>query len=226
MRKVKYNVGDNINGFLFLSEIEQTPRIGTFLCKYCGSEFKTKLHSISSGHTKSCGCMSNKLGANKRTVHGHNTRAGKSGEYTSWECMINRCYNEKHPNHTYYSGFGIIVCDRWKNSFENFLADMGPKPTPEHTLDRFPNQHGIYEPINCRWASKVEQSDNRVNVKLLEYNNKKQSMARWSEDYSISYNILRNRIKRGDTIEQAIQSPYIPRNRRKAEVDTLKAQLR
>lgn len=217
MRPFKYNIGDTINGFLFYSEPNvTTPRKGIFICKYCLKPFETRVHGIASTHAKSCGCKSDEFGAQKRTIHGHNGKNGKTGEYLSWTCMLDRCYNEKHVAYPHYKKNGITVCDRWKYSFENFLSDMGMKPTKEHTIDRFPNQQGSYEPGNCRWATKVEQADNRVNVKLFDYNGKCQSLARWSEDLGISYNILKNRIKRGDPPIEAMRFPYISKKQRKA----------
>ena len=82
-------------------------------------------------------------------------------EYTAWALMIQRCYNSKRDGYSYYGGRGIAVCARWRDSFESFLADMGPKPPSAHSLDRFPNSDGNYEPDNCRWATKQEQMLNR-----------------------------------------------------------------
>lgn len=213
MSKVKYNIGDTINGFKFLSEpIEITPRKGVFICKYCNNEFTTRVHSIASGHANSCGCKSDYLGAIKRTKHGHNSKYGKkSSEYLSWTCMLDRCYRKSHHAYAHYNGLGITVCDRWRHSFVNFLEDMGLKPTSKHTLDRFPNESKIYSKETCRWATKKEQSDNRVNVKPIELNGKIQSLARWSEELNVPYDRLKNRIQRGFTPQEAITVPYIPR---------------
>jgi hypothetical protein len=84
----------------------------------------------------------------------------ETSEYSSWEHMNQRCRNRNHQNFHLYGGRGIKICDRWR-SFKNFLADMGLKPTPKHTLDRFPNPAGNYQPSNCRWATMKEQGQNK-----------------------------------------------------------------
>lgn len=100
---------------------------------------------------RSCGC-------DRKTTATH----GLSGstEFRSWGQMIQRCTNERLKTHKHYGGRGIRVCDRWMESFENFYADMGAKPSPKHSLDRI-DVDGNYEPGNCRWATPQEQSRNR-----------------------------------------------------------------
>ena len=93
-------------------------------------------------------------------THGE-SHDNRTTEYTSWLSMRMRCLQPSHDSYARYGGRGITICDRWINSFENFLADMGRKPTPQHSLDRFPDKDGNYEPTNCRWATKSEQIANR-----------------------------------------------------------------
>lgn len=81
-----------------------------------------------------------------------------SPEYTAWLNMKARCDDLENKN---YGGRGIRVCDRWRTSFENFLSDVGHRQSPQHSLDRWPNNDGNYEPDNCRWATSIEQRANR-----------------------------------------------------------------
>jgi hypothetical protein len=93
--------------------------------------------------------------------HGHNTRRyGKSPEYNSWDDMISRCYRPSHGSYKNYGARGIAVCQRWRDSFEAFLNDMGLKPSADYSIDRKDGNKG-YAPDNCRWSTRHEQNSNR-----------------------------------------------------------------
>ena len=93
---------------------------------------------------------------------GSNLSHGLSDDpvYDCWVAMKARCFKEHHPNYRQYGGRGITVCDRWAHSFENFLGDMGAKPSSKHTIDRI-DVNGNYEPTNCRWITIQEQQKNK-----------------------------------------------------------------
>lgn len=159
------------------------------LCKCdCGVNIQVILSNIKKGHTKSCGCIS-KEKANG-TTHGE---SHKSLEYNSWIGMRNRCCYIKHNRYNLYGGRGIKVCDRWLNSYENFLADMGRKPTPQHSIDRI-DVNGNYEPSNCRWATNKEQCNNRKSNRNITYNGVTKSITYWAEHFGINIGTLRKRI--------------------------------
>lgn len=129
----------------------------------CGATVNVMGAKLRSGHTKSCGCHKIQVLAALHTTHGHTARRtgeGVSGEYGSWSRAKQRCYNPKDIGYALYGGRGITMCDRWRHSFANFLADMGRKPSRAHSLDRV-NGDGNYEPENCRWATPSEQALNR-----------------------------------------------------------------
>lgn len=115
-----------------------------------------------------------------------------------------RCRNKNHLWYPEYGGRGIQVCERW-NVFKNFLDDMGPKPTPKHTLDRI-NNDGHYEPSNCRWATQKEQNKNKRDNPKITYQGETMTRVDWAEKYNLNIVTLQVRLWRGWTFERAINT--------------------
>jgi len=124
----------------------------------CGREVVCSGPRLKSGNTKSCGCLRAMSIRKALTTHGHRSNGSATPEYNSWRGMMWRCRASSGKFWNDYGSRGIIVCERWQ-SFENFLADTGPRP-PGKTLDRKEND-GNYEPSNCRWATVSEQNANQ-----------------------------------------------------------------
>jgi hypothetical protein len=134
----------------------------------CGKEKVFLGVNLTSGKSQSCGCLRAEVTSQRSLKHGNRRGNGKtSREYEAWCSMVGRCETETDTNYHNYGARGIAVCDRWRSSFENFLADMGKRPSSRHSIDRT-NVNGDYTPDNCRWATKEEQMRNR---RLLSNNN-------------------------------------------------------
>lgn len=136
------------------------------LCKSdceCGKrDFVTDSYSVRNGLTKSCGCLRESMlkeGLVRRT-HGESVAGQWTPEYRAWVNMNSRCFIPSTTRFENWGGRGITVCPEWRESYPAFLACVGRKPTPEHSLDRYPDVNGNYEPGNVRWATPSEQARN------------------------------------------------------------------
>jgi hypothetical protein len=178
----------------------QRPYRGQFwlcLCA-CGGHITTSTNRLRMGGCRSCGCLKAEANKGKRLRHG----ACNTTEYKIWQGMNSRCSNPRRTCYPEYGGRGIRVCDRWR-LFENFLADMGPRPSAAHTIDR-QDPNGNYEPDNCRWATDEEQGRTKRRSKVLPYQGQTLTASEWSRIVGIHDNTIRHRMKLGWPAEEIL----------------------
>lgn len=183
---------------------ESPPRRIKWDCRCdCGGERSVFGASLRDGRSKSCGCLQREVAraAGDRTrTHGMTN----TSTYHIWCGMIARCHNERAKDFYRYGAVGITVCDRWRD-FENFLADMGPRP-PGLTLDRCDNSKG-YSQDNCRWATYGEQVRNSSAARFVTINGKTQCIKDWCDEFGLSEGTYSGRRRRGWSDERALTTP-------------------
>jgi len=164
----------------------------------------------------SCGCYKREVISKMMTTHGFSN----TSEYHIWHTMKKRCECSTHPAYKNHGGRGIIVCDRWRNSFDNFYADMGQRPSKRHTLDRIDN-NGPYSPENCRWATPEMQGRNKRTNRMVEIDGVSFCVADWCRLMGISNHTPYDRLywnKRSgiQTIDEALRQLYYEWNNQHA----------
>ena len=173
----------------------------------CGTEKIINPYNVRTGVIVSCGCKLRESAAQsgrKSATHGES----KTNEYRVYRAMLNRCYNPKVDRYPNYGGRGIFVCERWRGEggYQNYVDDMGRKPSPRHSIDRI-DIDGPYSPENCKWATREEQANNKQNSSFVEFRGKRQTLAQWEAETGIRALNIHNRIKAGWSTERALTMP-------------------
>jgi hypothetical protein len=134
----------------------------------------------------------------------------RTPEWQAWSQMRRRCYGVNHISYPRYGGRGITVCERWrgKDTFPVFLADMGPRPSPQHTLERVDNA-GPYSPENCCWATRAEQARNRRSTRLVTFQGKTMCLKDWARHLGLTYNALLYRFKQKMPLARALSATHL-----------------
>lgn len=173
---------------------------GRWLCMCeCGQEIVVTTGNLRSGNSRSCGCLVIERIGNLRRSHGRS----KSAEYRNWMSMKARCYNNKVASYQDYGARGIRVCDRWLDSFEAFLEDMGMRPTPDHTVDRI-DVDGDYEPKNCRWLAKPEQARNSRSNRKITIGGVTMTASEWARRVGLKPSTVLARLRKGRGADEAL----------------------
>lgn len=202
--------GDRYGRLTLLSSfVERSRRYWLCRCD-CGNEKVILQQSLPSGNTKSCGCLS----VEKRFRHG----GYYLPEYSVWAGMKSRCHRSKDRAFKYYGGRGIRVCERWRESFKNFLDDMGRRPSPKHSLDRI-DFNGNYEPVNCRWLENSEQNYNKRSNRLITFRGETLTETEWRKRLGFGVGLIRQRLAKGWTVEKALTTPSAQQNKAREETE-------
>src|SRR6267142_4778572 len=174
----------------------------------CGSVKPVAGGSLRKGYSSSCGCLRKETVAKRSQKHSDYV----SKEYTAWSAMLRRCRNSKDPAYPNYGGRGITVCTPW-HTYTNFLRDMGRAPSTNHSIDRI-NNDSNYDPINCRWATAIEQNSNKRGARLLPWRGLLMTAAAWERHLGVAKGTIQDRLRAGWSVEDALLRPIDRKARR------------
>lgn len=215
MRKIPAVPGEEFNRLTIVEEIAPDVTPGGHIsrkvrCKCeCGVIKDYHFHAVRRELSKSCGCYRNEQIQKATVTHGASMGQTQGSplqaEYRTWRGMLARC-KSGNVGAENYGNRGIKVCQRWQEGYLNFLEDMGPKPGPEHSLDRI-DVNGDYTPENCRWATRAEQMRNTRRAITATIDGVTKPIAEWCEYLGISYDLVRHRIYAGWAPATALTTP-------------------
>lgn len=172
----------------------------TCICD-CGVQRDVRSDYLYNNRSLSCGCLKDENTSIRNTTHG----MSKTKEYGIWQTMINRCTDPNVEGYPNYGGRGIKVCDRWLESFENFISDVGFRPSVKHSADRFPDINGNYEPNNFRWATRAEQQRGQRRNVWVEHNGEKMVLVDWVKKIGAPYSSVQVMLKNKKTPDQIVE---------------------
>ena len=169
----------------------------------CGARKTVRGSSMFNGLTRSCGCLKREVTLKRTVKHG----LARTPEYRAWQSMLDRCRNER-DKFKRWNGRGIKVCPEWSGpeGFAAFFAHVGPRPSPDHSIDRKDND-GDYVAGNVRWATRIEQNRNRSTTSALTFDGKTQSIAAWAEETGIPYGTIQSRLRYGWDVPKVLTQP-------------------
>jgi hypothetical protein len=205
---IQYKEGDYFGNVKFIKEVERLinkngskKRAGLFECPFCKNKFIKGINEIVTLNTTSCGC---KLNKNLKPEY---KGSSSTPEYKVWNNLKTRCTNSKAINYHRYGARGIKVCNEWLTSFENFIVDMGKRPSDKHSIDRIDND-GDYYKENCKWATKNEQTRNRCTNRLFEHNGEILTLQDIMNKTGMTYLAVNKRLNKGISIYDILNTKY------------------
>lgn len=172
----------------------------------CGAETSVPAGALRNENTRSCGCLKMDV-SRAKAVHGHSRKRQRTKEYATWCGMLSRCYSPSSTHFDRYGGRGITVCDRWRHDFGAFIADMGLRPSDKHSIDRYPDNDGNYEPGNCRWAARSEQMRNTSLNPTVVRDGKRTPLVDVAAESGVNLGTLKARLRRGLDLDTAVSLP-------------------
>lgn len=212
MREIK--AGTKWNSLTLISDILggksfRTTHKSIFMCD-CGLNHFASINNVERGIVKHCQSCSSKKKSKEMITHGNSISfkdrdpLGYSA-YTRWQAMKRRCYIKTSKRYDDYGGRGITICDRWLESYENFIEDMGLPADKSYQIDRTDN-NGNYEPGNCQWVTRQENGRNKRNNHMLAAFGKNQTLVEWAKETGIKRETIAMRIRRGYSAEKALDA--------------------
>lgn len=171
----------------------------------CGTtKEQVRAHYLIHGKTRSCGCLHRELLGNKARSHG--LCSTHKNLYTIWQGIKTRCFNQAHKSYPRYGGTGITMHPAWRDSFPAFLAGVGPRPSKLHSLDRYPDPFGNYEPGNVRWATDSEQANNTRRTVRYRFKGEMMTLTEISRIENVSFVSVYQYVKSGEIdVEAAVK---------------------
>lgn len=205
MKPIKDHTNEVYGRLTVLEFIERKNRNSYWKCKCdCGNEIIIPITYLTSGDTKSCGCLRKETTA---TLSKKNSFVKNKRLYTIWIDMKRRCYNKKRNAYIYYGLKGIKICEEWKDNFKAFQEWAFKSGYKDNlTIDRI-DTNKDYEPRNCRWATIKEQNNNMSSNHIIEYKGEKYTLSQLAEKYNLDYSLVKNRIRYNWDIEKIITTP-------------------